>query len=293
MDKDPYFGVIAEQTSDTDWQLCAGIVDLPRPRNDYWDKQIQYDQSEVATNSCTIHSCIGAVSSLSGHFFTLDDRKCIWNLAVAQGADPKVGWYIDKAVDLVRKYATDTLGEEFSTFRVSLGSQEFVDNIKKGYCAVVGFRGNALYNKDKSDGVLDYTSITGNPSYAHCLRIVISQDPKYAEVIIDNYPKAKVNSYKIPVGNLPLLVKNNVFFKDAYFFAYKADMESAPSLVSSFAVNSVEKAKKKGITDWSHPQELLSPELCNAMLLKAGVITSDAPMTKERFAVVMDRFKAI
>ena len=286
---DSYYGVISEETKDTDYQLLAGVVDLPQPRNDYWTKQIQYDQKEVHSNSCTIHGCIGAVSSLSGHTFSIDDRKYIWNLALAQGADPKVGWYINKAVDLVRKYATDNLKEEFSTYRVSLDSQEFIDNLKKGYCGVVGYRGNAQYNKDKGDGVLEGTSLIGNSTYGHCLRMVISQDPNYAEVVIDNYPSSGYNTYKIPVGNLSKLVENNIFFKDAYFFAYKAETEAKPTLVSPFAIASVEKAKKKGITVWDNPSEPLTPELCNAILFKLGIVTSDAPMTKERFIVSLDR----
>lgn len=289
-----YYGLISEKTSERDWQLLAGVVDLPQPRHDYWSNQIQYNQKEVAYNSCSIHGAIGAVSSLANHIFSIEDRKFIWELALARGADPKIGWYLNEAVDLVREWANDNLNEEFVSFKVALDSQEFADSLKKGYRAVVGFRGNGKYSKDKGDGVLDQTKLDGKYTYGHCVGMVISQDPNYAEVIIDNYAgSGSFNSYKIPLDHLKDLVANGVFFYDGYFFAYKADMQSEPSLISSFAVNSVAKAKEKGITKWDKPQEALSPELCSAMLFKAGVITSDAPMTKERFAIVLDRLKAI
>lgn len=63
--------------------------------------------------------------------------------------------------------------------------------------------------------------------------------------------------------------------------------------ISTWAQPSVERAKKKGISDWSNPQEKVSPELLKDILFKLGLISEDKLVTKEQLITVIDRLKQI
>lgn len=287
-----YFGVLGEQTSEKDFQLAAGIVDLPRPRHTYWDLQHQYDQTEVSFVCCTTTANQGAVTDLTGNIFSLDQRRAIWDEAIRLGANPSVGWWINKATNLVREFSSANFDKEkLVTFRVTLAGDEFNDCLEKGYSMVVGYSGNANFSFDKNDGVLNLVKLDSTSTFAHCLRMVKHEDGSKVRMIVDNYPSFGHNTYDIPMENLPILLANNVFFKESYVFAYKADVMHPPSLVSAFAVSSVEKAKKHGILDWSNPQQPVDSVLLEDVLKKLGLLTvdTDKGCSKERLMVALDR----
>lgn len=287
-----YNGVIAEQTSEQDYQLVAGVLDLPRARHTFEENKIQYDQREIGIYTCTIHGAITAMSALTGIRFTEDQRNFLYSEAKKDGFIPGVGWYINKAVDLVRKWSTVWFKEEFVSYRVTLGSLEHEQNAEKGYLFVMGRRCNATTSLDSSDGRIDNVTET-KFTFSHCL----SEGDVPADVtddeIIDNYVNYTdgVNIYKITKEKLAQAVKNGMFFKDAYVFAFKQDVMHPPSLVSSFAVNSVEKAKKYGILDWSNPQQPVDSVLLEDILKKLGLLTvdTDKGCSKERLIVALDR----
>lgn len=287
-----YWGVVAEETSEEDYQLLAGTVDLPNPRKTYWDHQNQYQQTEVSPVSCTVHGALGAVSDLTGNVFSLEQRKFLWDEAVKLGADPSVGWYVSRAVDLVRKFASVNFSkEELVSFRVDLDSQEFTDNLEKGYSFVVAYRGNANFQADKNDGTLDLVKLDGKSTFGHCLRIVKHKDKNMVRMIIDNYPQSGHNAYDIPLENLPKLVQNGIFYQSAYVLAYKSDVNNPPSLVSSFAVKSWQKALLKGVvTDKSDPKSIAGTAWDEKLLFAAKFLTSIlGTLSLERKIVAMDR----
>lgn len=256
-------GLIAIADKPTDFQLGAEL-ELPTPRMTYWDKQIQTHQPDVHANSCTVHGAFGCVSDLTGYEFTLEQRKEMWNEALARGADPSVGWYMQKAVDLVRQFASRYTGIELMTFRVELLSEDFLKAIEKGYTVNVGYSGNSAYNDDRKDGHLEGTSF-GARTYGHAVRMTKSKtEPGKINVVVDNYSKrtSKPNTYTVPAENIRELVLNRCFFSLGYVFVVKADFESMNDpVIPLWATSSAEKAKKAGIiTDWSDP---LAPVVLN------------------------------
>jgi len=220
----PYFGIVSETLDKQDYQLAAGVLNIPVPSSKFND--VTYDQDEVSNVSCTLHGALGSLSDLLGVKFTLKERKELWKRALDLGAQEGLGWYVDKAVHLVRNFARE-LGHDILYFRVMLGSEEYADAIKKGYSVVTGYRGNASYNQDIDDGVLDGTDF-GSLTYGHCLRIIEGRQEATNENLIDNYPTSRPQSniYKVTDENLKILRANNVFFNSGYLFVNRKDFES-------------------------------------------------------------------
>lgn len=212
-----FYGVISEQTSEHDF-IVGADQDIPKAKKSY--SGIQYNQKDVSSVSCTIHGAIGAVSDLTGYTYSLEERKALWDEAIALGAS-SIGWYINKAVDLVKKRAKFDL----QYHRVTLGSRPFFDALDKGYTIVVGYSGNTEYNMDRNDGVLDQVSF-GDSTYAHCVRM--TKSGRDYELIVDNYDYRKSNTYKINKDNITELVSNGVFFKSGYFYVNQGTMEQLP-----------------------------------------------------------------
>ena len=221
--KTPYHGIIAETADVRDYQLAAGVLNIPTPSSKF--KDITYEQDEVSNCSCTLHGALGTLSDLLGIKFSLEERKELWRRAVEMGAQEGIGWYVDKAVKLVRDFAREK-GYDILYFRVMLGSEEYADAIKKGYSVVTGYRGNATYNNDIDDGFLDGSDFT-NTTYGHCLRLTEDMELRSNESLIDNYPisRPKSNIYRVTDSNLKKLRENSVFFNYGYLFVNRKDFE--------------------------------------------------------------------
>ncbi len=246
---DPFYGIISEETSEQDY-LLGGLAELPKPRFSFEDKKIQYNQKDVHHNSCTVHGAMGAISDLTGYEFTLEKRKDIWNQAIKLGADPSIGWYINKAVKLVSKNCP----EDVLYYRVQLDSERFYEVMDLGYTVVVGFRGNSNYSKDKRDGILDGVAFPKS-TYGHCVRMAKKDD--HYEIIIDNYDYSDSNVYKIKKENLDDLIKNKVFFKSAYFYTLKKDSDMIND-TPVWAREAVKWAKENKISNCERLQEPIS-----------------------------------
>lgn len=287
-----YTGVLGDGWQETDYQLLGGVVDLPIPRKTYQDTKIAHQQGEVGDNSCTVHAAMGCVTDNTGLDWTLSQRKEVWAEAKKRGADPKWGWYINKATDLVRESAKVYLGVDLRTFVFALDSDEAMDALDKGYSLNAGFRGNAAYTADKNDdGILGGTNFKPG-TYGHAIRLTPSGE---VEVLaVDNYPKtAKHNTYKISKENLKKLVANGVFFRMAYVYAYAEDVDlsNLPKNVSVWGIKSWDKAIKKGIeSEESNPMEIVGDKEDEEIWVKLGKLNkAEGNITRLRRAVLLDR----
>jgi hypothetical protein len=95
------------------------LAKVPKPSILFAQNNIEYNQNEVSKVSCPIHSSITALSSLTGYRFTLEERKELWQKALALGANPNVGWNLSSAIDLVRKYWNGKQKQQVLSFRVT------------------------------------------------------------------------------------------------------------------------------------------------------------------------------
>lgn len=298
--KDPYYGSLGDETSELDWRF-GGTYKLPKPRNTYYDKKKQYHQPDVSSVSCTIFGSLGALSDLSGHEYPIEEQQAHWALALERGANPKLGWWGWKAVDVVRDKWNETHpNDTVSSFTVQLLGEEFTDAIDAGYSVVTGFRGNKDYNKDVLDGILDGDKFP-NFTYGHFLRIV-KHDAEHYGLVIDNYAKYnnRPNAYAVVSHDQLLrLVRNQVFYLNGYFFVFDKEFKAAnsPQAISPWAVKPVEWGKEKKIAiDWTEPQKVIFDAASQKdntlmyMLHQAGLINEPREqLTKEEFITVLYR----
>ena len=284
-----YYGIMAERTKDTDWQLGGDLI-LPNPPHTFEQNKIQYHQPEVSPVSCTLHGVLGAISDLTGYTYKLEERKQLWAKAVSLGAND-VGWYIHLAKELGRKDWNDkNPNNKIVAFEVNLGSEKFFNAIDKGYAVVVGHRYNLAYNNDyRSDKKLDGVSF-GEFVGGHCDRMN-RKDDKTLNITVDNYSAGTNNIYEVPRANIQALVNNGVYFKVGYIFVFAKDVDAinAPSTISPWAQISLPKAKNKGL-DMSQPKKELTVAEIEDYFYKLGVISSKlGNITQERMAVILDR----
>lgn len=293
---DSFYGVREEKYDDRDY-LVGGEVIIPKPEFTFEDHKIQYNQNVVAKNSCTIHGAMTALSAQTGVTFELDPRKFLWEKAKERGASDDWGWYVQSAMQLIREYWNGDLGGEKTknqvTYRrVNMLEQwdYFVEILNKGYSFSTAYRGNANYNKDaffEGDCMLDRTENVGDTTYGHCITITKIGDNI---CVIDNYEGVRTcNIYRL--ADLKELVKNRVFFEQAYFFITENSYHTHNE-VSEWAKEAVQKCKDKGIaTHWDSPQEIVGTKDARLMMYRAGVFTVDTKreLTKEELAVFLDR----
>jgi len=223
-----YYGIPYELLDEKNWQLCAGIIELPKPRFVFTDNQIEYQQTEVSKVSCTLHGSSGCMSDQTSKKLTLQERKDLWKMALnypKRPATEEKGWYSTLAIDLVRDYVNEKYFKDdpLETYSFVLGSEEFWHALDLGYTVGVGFKGNSSWSKDKNeDGILD-AIYTTDFTYAHCVRMIKENDDTY-RMIIDNYPKtAKKNEYLIPKTNIEEMIRVGTFHTMGYVFAFKKD----------------------------------------------------------------------
>lgn len=293
MDTEHYGGLISVNSSETDYQLLGGVLDLPTPQFTFNDRRIEYNQAEVQKNSCTLHGALGSIGDQAGYEFSFDQRKEVYGLAVTAGLDPEVGWFLRNAGDLCRKYATKVIGKEILSFRVTVGSQEFFDALNKGYSVYFGYQGNSAYNKDFKDDA-DLDSVTfGALTYGHALRMVKSDDA--FELVVDNYKGRKPNVYTVKKENIDDLVRNGVFFMTAYVFALKESFDARDLLqrIPLWGLKSWEKAVAKGVHgDTEDPFERIGDAQDENFWFKLGGLTKlEGNLNRIRRDVAADRLK--
>ena len=273
-----FYGVIAEEEMEDVYRLGGEVLNLPKPPFSYADLQIQYNQNKGGRNSCTLYGSMGAISDLTGKQWSLDEQKNIYAQSVTAGLNPSIGWYINRAVDLVRKNYFRIWNEKLLSFALLSGSDAFYDALEKGYTVVMGYSGNKEYNLDLKDGVLDYTSF-GVSTYGHCIRMTKSGEDLY-DMVVDNYLGREPNTYKIERENLEKLVSNKVFFRLGFVFVLKDSFDKANKMsdffakVALWATVAVEAAIKADIiTIDSDLEEIVANKTVEDYFIKTGIFT--------------------
>ncbi|MDJ1180201.1 S-layer homology domain-containing protein [Roseofilum sp. BLCC_M91] len=217
----PYGYYAAKEAYSTlDWRLGNVLEDVPVAPSNFWDRQIQYNQLDLHPMSCTLFAAAGAISDLTGYRFSLADFGQLIQEARRYGFSDTEGWYINQAVDLLRRWWNNRR-ETIVSYRVDMIGSQLGSVLGKGYSVVTGYRGSAQYNADfNADGFLDQTSF-GDLTYGHAVRMTQDrQNPSYARVMIDNYYGVqRFNNYRVRVGDISRLVENGVFYYSGYMFA--------------------------------------------------------------------------
>ena len=242
------WGFIAK-VSDNDYILWSGntLYDKIQIRPKADDIIYEDNQKLVGNYSCTIHASAGALWDLMNYNFNTTELTLLWNKAIEAGADPKVGWYFYKAVDLVRNYWNENKKDPVISFRVSMCSKDFYEALDKRHSIVCWYRGNRDYSIDKSDGVLDGTSFW-EWKYGHCCRV---RKINWKICVVDNYKwVTKYNIYE--VKNIESLVKNGVFFGSGYLFLKKSYMVNIEDLSNE------EVAQTFGLYNWERWEDNLT-----------------------------------
>jgi hypothetical protein len=220
-----YYGA-KEAYGANDWRLGSILDNLSPAPITFWRHKIQYNQLDVHEMSCTICASAGAISDLTGYRFTNDQLSGLVEEAKQDDFSDSQGWYINKAIDLVRKWwKANNPDSDLSSYQIDLKKDKFMEALEKGYSVVTGYSGNSQYDQDvQADGILDMPEI-GNPNYGHAIRLVRDPEkPDYVKLVVDNYyGYQKFNTYRIKKADFPKLVESQVFFH--YGYIYVSDMQ--------------------------------------------------------------------
>lgn len=163
----------------------------------------QYNQStqEWSEKSCTLFSPIGAISDLFNVEIPLKTIKT-WDDNSYKNWRPKnSGWYVALGVDhIVKEWNASDYAKELwkaAYYSIDLRDDDLVKRIlDKRYTICVGFQGNATYNKDKRDWVLDWTSF-GTPSYWHAVGAIWSTNDCPSRIKDNYYKTLSYNIYDV------------------------------------------------------------------------------------------------
>jgi hypothetical protein len=294
----PFYGVREHKTRESDYKMgwTEQEMDIPEPENKY--SGIQYNQYDVAANSCTVHGALGVLSDATGVVFDLAERKYLWEKALERGANNDWGWYINEAVKLVADYWNGVFGDKPATsnkviyYRTALNTPEASELLDRGYSLNTGYRGNWNYNQDawgEGDCKLNATANIGTTTYGHSVRIMRQNGKNY---VVDNYLGRQCNVYEI--GDVAELTINRLFYPDAYCYVTKnaIDKMNEEKVVSDWAKDAVAKCKTKGIAiDWKNPREIVCNNVAEIMFNRAGIlnVNTGTGVSKERLAVILDR----
>lgn len=153
-----------------------------------------YNQNEFAAelgyNLCTVYSAMTALSAVLGKEISKEDRYEMAKLRYNQpDFDRNRGGKVAAWVDVVRNYWNKKYpNEAVVTFYLRNDSSLRVDTLYAKWIPLIsGYYGNAKYNDDVSDGVLDWSGYTPF-TYAHSIAYM-------KDKALDNYN----NSYTIPL----------------------------------------------------------------------------------------------
>lgn len=252
------------------WSEWTSIDNIPKARDTFWDRQIQFNQNKIDPEWCVYHAgtwCIADEKVFNYVWFLQEcskEKHKYWY-------KPWVWMYIYKWVDMIRHiWNKNNPKDKIITFRIKFWSKEFETLLDKWYSLHIWYRGNRDYNKDKNDDwILEKTNFWKS-TYWHSIRIT-KKDWKY-HIIVDNYNYIKHNTYKIPSNNLIKLVKNWVFFWSAYIYVFENDFNNNNNKMTEQLkkdIEAVEFAYKNWITN--NKKELND--------IKKGIYTPDNKAT--------------
>ena len=159
----------------TDYILTEGLLDALPTLYQQDEIIFQYNQGTQtwSEKSCTLFSPIGAASDLFNVEIPLsvikewdEDSYNHWRMR-------NNGWWVQLGVDfIVKKWNASDFAKQYGKiayYSIDLKDDDLVKRIlDKRYTICTGYQGNANYNKDKRDGVLEETSF-GAPTYGHAV----------------------------------------------------------------------------------------------------------------------------
>lgn len=198
-----------------DYKLGATTLDIPKALN---TTTFEYNQLEYATkfgqNLCTLYAPIGMLSDLIGK--RIENREALCQLRTDMyDFNPSVGGYLSEGVNCVRNWWNkNNPNNQIRSF--ALNNSEIMEAMKKGHRVNIGYMGNATYNKDAADGVLDSMNI-GPTSYGHSTTVKIVGD----EVVVDSYAGVKKhNIYK--VADFQAFLDSPLTFATGYMYMFNS-----------------------------------------------------------------------
>jgi hypothetical protein len=197
-----------EVYGEADWKL-GSIPKLVKAPDTFATTWLQYNQLDTWATDCTIYASMWAVSDLTWKVRTLDERKDMHNQAIEEWLDPASGWWLNKAVDLIRRNSPNT-----SSLRVDIDSKDFRDVLELWYSVITWYKWNRQYTEDSDDNCIVETAEIWKSTYGHCIRMTMQKDNIY---VVDNYFGRKTcNVYKHAVFKEQ--VANWIFFYNWYIY---------------------------------------------------------------------------
>ena len=165
-----------EKYNEQDYLLVWSELNIDLITNqkiNYWTNKIAYNQFYINNSMCTIIAWCGILSNYFNYVFSKDELLKLVEQAKREKPPFKdwIGWYVYKAVDLVRKYWNEKHPDkQVITYRVMTWSWLFWQLLKKGYHLQTWFRWDREFSKDKKDNCkIDRVEKVWNPTYWHSI----------------------------------------------------------------------------------------------------------------------------
>ena len=188
---------------DEDFVLCNGNSDLLPKLFKKDEIRYEYNQNkwEWSVNSCTIFSALWEYSDLTNYEFSEKEIKEIDDFSYQPIFThirlPWKWWYVKDAHDCVRKYVNwrKDLVEKYgkiASYCISKYDEDIIEDALNNLYTIGGnYHPTTEYNKDRSDGMLDWTDFWTQTNW-HAVGI-ISKD--WQRSVKDSYKGRKFNIY--------------------------------------------------------------------------------------------------
>lgn len=227
----------------------------PDPSFIYQRNQAKYQRSR---NFCTAVATMSAILTYWKLSRSDQERRDFRDYCVDEHGYKSTEWHRkstwnEASVNYWNKIYLPKKGMEMLFFNTNWLSEEYWTGLSMYYDACIGYRGNASWNKDKEDWVLDQAR-HWEYTYWH-IRRDRALDDKYIRAI-DNYKwrtinGKEINNYKIPRNNLQLLRLlswQTGYYPSATFFVPLHDVSDLPlewtkPLLSRLTENSILREK--------------------------------------------------
>lgn len=162
----------------TDYKLTEWLLDALPTLYQQDEIIFQYNQGtqDWSTKSCTLFSPIGAVSDLFNVEIPLDTIKVWDNDSYSKGRPKNSGWLVSEWVDhITKEWNKSDFAKQYGKvayYSIDLRDDDLVKKVlDKRYTICTGYNGNATYNKDKRDWVLDGTEFW-TYTYGHAVNAI-------------------------------------------------------------------------------------------------------------------------
>lgn len=163
----------------------------------------QYNQGTQtwSEKSCTLFSSIGAISDLFNVEIPLSVIKQ-WDADSYKNWRWKDMWrYVSLGVDhIVKEWNASDYAKQYwkaAFYSIDLNNDDLVKSIlDKRYTICTWYKGNANYNKDKRDGVLEWTEF-GSPTYWHAVGVIWSTNDCPSRIKDNYYKSISYNIYDV------------------------------------------------------------------------------------------------